>query len=101
MLSQKKLQEAPEAEDVEWQEHKKGNAEKEAQKLAELEACNACIADDAAFNHALTSYKKKDELWSIAGALQISDKDHQLWSKLFLKLTSYGHTAMGFFYDQS
>ena len=71
------LREAFEAEDVERQEREKENAEKEAQKLAELEARNARIADDAAskvFDHTLTSYKKKDELLSIAGALRISDK---------------------------
>ncbi|KIL65352.1 hypothetical protein M378DRAFT_77093, partial [Amanita muscaria Koide BX008] len=66
-----------EAEDAERQEREKENAEKEAQKLAEQEVRNARIAEDAVskvFAHTLTSYKKKDELLSIAGALQISDK---------------------------
>ena len=71
------LWEVFEAEDVKRQELEIENAEKEAQKLAELEARNAHIADDAAskvFDHALTSYKKKDEFLSIAGVLKISDK---------------------------
>ncbi|KIL54744.1 hypothetical protein M378DRAFT_91977 [Amanita muscaria Koide BX008] len=71
------LREAFEAEDAERQEREKENAEKEAQKLAEQEVRNARIAEDAVskvFAHTLTSYKKKDELLSIAGALQISDK---------------------------
>ncbi|KAF8337758.1 hypothetical protein F5887DRAFT_890433, partial [Amanita rubescens] len=71
------LREAFEAEDAGRQEYEKENAEKEAQKLAKLEACNVHITDNTAskvFDHALTSYKKKDELLSIAGALQISDK---------------------------
>ena len=71
------LREAFEAADAERLEREKENAEKEAQKLAELEARNVRIAEHAVskvFDHALTSYKKKDELLSIAGALQISDK---------------------------
>ena len=76
-LSGEKMREAFEAEDAEQQEREKADAEKEAQKLAELEARNARITQDAAskvFDHTLTSYKRKDELLSIAGALQISDK---------------------------
>ena len=50
------------------------NAEKEAQKTAEVMAQNACIATDAVlwmFDNSLSTYKHKDDLLTIAGTLQI------------------------------
>jgi len=64
-VSLPELREAFEAEEVERQEHEKENAEKEAQKTAEMAARNVRIIVDTAskiFDNPLSSYKLKDDL---------------------------------------
>lgn len=68
------LKAAFQEEEVRRQEQERLNAEKEAQKTAETAARNARIATDTVlrtFDNSLSTYKRKDDLLTIAGALQI------------------------------
>ena len=68
------LKAAFQEEEVRRQEQERLNAEKEAQKTAETAARNARITTDTVlrtFDNSLSTYKRKDDLLTIAGALQI------------------------------
>ncbi|KAM6491483.1 hypothetical protein JOM56_013052 [Amanita muscaria] len=68
------LKAAFEEEEAQRLEQERLNAEKEAQKTAETAVRNARIATDTilrTFDNSLSAYKRKDDLLTIAGALQI------------------------------
>jgi DDE superfamily endonuclease len=74
-VSLPELKEAFEAEEVERKEQERVNAVKEAQKTAETAAHNVRITTDSAlkiFDSPLSSYKLKDDIRTIAGALGIA-----------------------------
>jgi len=69
------LKAAFQEEEAQCLEQERLNAEKEAQKTAETMAQNAYIATDTilwTFDNSLSTYKCKDDLLTIAGALQIA-----------------------------
>jgi hypothetical protein len=69
------LKAAFQEEEAQRLERERLNAEKEAQKTAEIAAWNALIAEDTVlwtFDNPLGTYKRKDDLLAIAGALKIS-----------------------------
>jgi hypothetical protein len=69
------LKAAFQEEEAQRLEQERLNAEKEAQKTAETTARNARIATDTilrTFDNSLSAYKRKDDLLTIAGALQIA-----------------------------
>ncbi|KAG1721065.1 hypothetical protein EDB19DRAFT_2044466 [Suillus lakei] len=68
------LREAFEAEEIERIEKEKVDAEKAAQKKAENDVRLSCIEEDIktkVFDGSLSSYKRKDDLVTIAGALSL------------------------------